>query len=236
VQTYYDWQKAHPEFLESIMREKILADAEVADKLYQRALGYVVNGTKLYRQGDGSVLQVPYQIEHPPDMAAASLWLRNRQQARGRRGRRRRELDGPRVRGAVDRAADAAARGGATKGELISALVRGSWMPMVDGFFVAATAALKVIFRARRELLPSGRWLGDQGSRTWWSTCRTPRQPACGCATGSPRLWRGGHEVGVADTGRGLYPCLSGRHHRGAQALGRPGWKKQRIVPPYSHT
>jgi hypothetical protein len=76
VQTYYDWQKAHPEFLESIMREKILADTEVADKLYQRALGYVVNGTKLYRQGDGSVLQVPYQIEHPPDMAAASLWLR----------------------------------------------------------------------------------------------------------------------------------------------------------------
>ena len=61
VQTYYDWQKAHPEFLESIMRGKILADAEVADKLYQRALGYVVNATKLYRQDDGSVLRVPYE-------------------------------------------------------------------------------------------------------------------------------------------------------------------------------
>jgi hypothetical protein len=79
VQTYYDWQKAHPEFLESITRGKILADAEVADKLYQRALGYVVNATKLYRQDDGLLLQVPYQIEHPPDTAAASLWLRNRQ-------------------------------------------------------------------------------------------------------------------------------------------------------------
>jgi hypothetical protein len=65
VQTYYDWQKAHPEFLESITRGKILADAEVADKLY--------------RQDDGLLLQVPYQIEHPPDTAAASLWLRNRQ-------------------------------------------------------------------------------------------------------------------------------------------------------------
>jgi hypothetical protein len=79
VQTYYDWQKAHPEFLESIMRGKILADAEVADKLHQRALGYVVNATKLYRQDDGSVLQVPFTIEHPPDTQAASLWLRNRQ-------------------------------------------------------------------------------------------------------------------------------------------------------------
>jgi hypothetical protein len=25
-------------------------------------------------------------------------------------------------------------------------------------------------------------------------------------------------------------------HHRGAQALGRPGWKKQRIIPAYSPT
>jgi hypothetical protein len=84
VQTYYDWQKAHPEFLESIMRGKIVADAEVAAKLYERACGYVVNATKLYRQDDGSVLQVPYRIEHPPDTQAASLWLRNRQPHRWR--------------------------------------------------------------------------------------------------------------------------------------------------------
>jgi hypothetical protein len=47
--------------------------------LYERACGYVVNATKLYRQDDGGVLQVPFTIEHPPDTAAASLWLRNRQ-------------------------------------------------------------------------------------------------------------------------------------------------------------
>jgi hypothetical protein len=47
------------------MRGKMLADAEVA--------------VKLYRQDDGSVLQVPFTIEHPPDTQAASLWLRNRQ-------------------------------------------------------------------------------------------------------------------------------------------------------------
>jgi hypothetical protein len=73
-----------PEFSQAIARGKILADAEVANKLYQRALGYVVNATKLYRQDDGSVLQVPFTIEHPPDTQAASLWLRNRQPHRWR--------------------------------------------------------------------------------------------------------------------------------------------------------
>jgi hypothetical protein len=47
--------------------------------LYERACGYVVNATKLYRQDDGGVLQVPFTIEHPPDTQAASLRLRNRQ-------------------------------------------------------------------------------------------------------------------------------------------------------------
>jgi hypothetical protein len=44
----------------------------------------LVGAIKLYRQDDGSVLQVPYQIEHPPDTQAASLWLRNRQPHRWR--------------------------------------------------------------------------------------------------------------------------------------------------------
>lgn len=78
VRTVYDWKRTKPEFSQAIARGKILADAEVANKLYQRALGYVVNATKLYRQDDGSVLQVPFTIEHPPDTPAASLWLRNR--------------------------------------------------------------------------------------------------------------------------------------------------------------
>jgi hypothetical protein len=84
VRTVYDWKRTKAEFSQAIMRGKILADAEVANKLYQRALGYVVNATKLYRQDDGSVLRAPYQIEHPPDTQAASLWLRNRQPHRWR--------------------------------------------------------------------------------------------------------------------------------------------------------
>ena len=79
VRTVYDWRRTKPEFSQAIARGKIFADAQVAAKLYERACGYVVNATKLYRQDDGSVLRVPFTIEHPPDTKAASLWLRNRQ-------------------------------------------------------------------------------------------------------------------------------------------------------------
>jgi hypothetical protein len=79
VRTVYDWKRTKLEFSQAIARGKIFADAQVAAKLYERACGYVVNATKLYRQDDGSVLRVPFTIEHPPETQAASLWLRNRQ-------------------------------------------------------------------------------------------------------------------------------------------------------------
>ena len=82
--TIHKWKRTRPDFSDAITRGKMLADAEVAAKLYERACGYVINAVKLYRQDDGSVLQMPYKIEHPPDTQAASLWLRNRQPHRWR--------------------------------------------------------------------------------------------------------------------------------------------------------
>jgi hypothetical protein len=79
VQTYYDWQKAHREFLESIKAGKMAADAEVASKLFERACGYAHGAVKIYRGEDGGVIKVPYEVRYPPDTQAASLWLRNRQ-------------------------------------------------------------------------------------------------------------------------------------------------------------
>jgi hypothetical protein len=54
------------------------ADAEVADALYKRAIGYSHGAIKLYRNEDGSVNRVEYQVHHAPDTQVASLWLRNR--------------------------------------------------------------------------------------------------------------------------------------------------------------
>lgn len=82
IPTYYAWQKAHPEFLKAITRGKVPADAETAVSLYKRANGYSHEAVKIFMPaGASQPVYAPY-IEHfPPDTAAASLWLRNRQKA-----------------------------------------------------------------------------------------------------------------------------------------------------------
>lgn len=82
-QTINAWKKAHKEFLESITRGKLLADAEVAEKLFQRAKGYEHKAVKIFNN-QGEEMQVEYIERYPPDTQAASLWLRNRQPAKWR--------------------------------------------------------------------------------------------------------------------------------------------------------
>ena len=65
-QTLNKWKKDYPEFLESLKKGKNIADANVASRLYNRAIGYNCKATKF--------------IEHyPPDTTAAIFWLKNRQ-------------------------------------------------------------------------------------------------------------------------------------------------------------
>ncbi len=78
VSTLNAWKKEQPGFFQSITRGKMLADAEVAEKLYQRAMGYSHKATKMF-QSSGTILSEEYTEHYPPDTQAASLWLRNRQ-------------------------------------------------------------------------------------------------------------------------------------------------------------
>lgn len=81
-QTYYDWQAAHPKFLESTQRGKIVADAETAVSLYKRANGYSHEAVKIFMPaGATEPVYAKYMEHYPPDTPAASLWLRNRQKA-----------------------------------------------------------------------------------------------------------------------------------------------------------
>lgn len=82
-QTINAWKKEFPEFLESITRGKLLADAEVAEKLYHRALGYSHPAVKMFQAG-GEIIRADYTEHYPPDTQAASLWLRNRQKDKWR--------------------------------------------------------------------------------------------------------------------------------------------------------
>ena len=83
--TIHEWKLRHREFSESIKAGKDKADAEIAEKLYHRAKGYSHPAVKIFMPaGATEPVYAPYIEEYPPDTAAASLWLRNRQPAKWR--------------------------------------------------------------------------------------------------------------------------------------------------------
>lgn len=72
------WKKERPDFLKSLKAGKEIADAEVANSLYQRALGYSHPEDDI-RALNGEIVVTPTIKHYPPDTAAATLWLKNRQ-------------------------------------------------------------------------------------------------------------------------------------------------------------
>lgn len=88
--TIYEWQKVYPKFSESIRDGKTKADAQVAHKLYDKAIGpewieQQAFKVKRVEYKDGKrlleteeVVTVPVIKRAPPDTQAISLWLRNR--------------------------------------------------------------------------------------------------------------------------------------------------------------
>lgn len=79
------WKRKHPEFSVSIKQGREYADANVADRLYNRALGYSHESVKIFMpSGADEPVYAPFTEHYPPDTQAASLWLRNRQPAKWR--------------------------------------------------------------------------------------------------------------------------------------------------------
>ena len=81
--TIYEWKKVHQEFSEAIKKGKEQADANVADRLYQRAMGYEHPEVDI-RVADGVIVQTPITKVYAPDTAAAIFWLKNRQRGKWR--------------------------------------------------------------------------------------------------------------------------------------------------------
>lgn len=79
------WKLEHPDFRESITRGKMAADGNVAERLYQRALGYSHEAVKIFMPtGAEAPVYAPYTEHYPPDTQAALRWLQNRQPAKWR--------------------------------------------------------------------------------------------------------------------------------------------------------
>lgn len=72
------WKLEHAGFSESITRGKESADAEIAQALFHRAKGYSHPEVDI-KVVERVIVQTPLTKHYPPDTAAASLWLRNRQ-------------------------------------------------------------------------------------------------------------------------------------------------------------
>ena len=76
--TLNNWKKEHPAFFQSLNEGKTIADANVADSLYRRAVGEVVFTEKRVKNDDGffEIIRLSQQV--PADPGAAKLWLTNR--------------------------------------------------------------------------------------------------------------------------------------------------------------
>lgn len=83
--TLNQWKKSHPEFLQSLKKGKSIADANVASKLYNRAIGYEFE--EKHFEIKQPKKDVPPELveakrikKHvPADTTAAIFWLKNRQ-------------------------------------------------------------------------------------------------------------------------------------------------------------
>lgn len=71
------WKETYPKFSEAIKKGKVVADAEVAERLYERAMGFEHDSEEIKIVND-SIERVPVRKIYPPDTAAAIFWLKNR--------------------------------------------------------------------------------------------------------------------------------------------------------------
>lgn len=75
--TINNWKAAHPPFLQSLKAGKQLADADVADRLFQRAIGYSHPDVHISNY-QGVVTITPITKHYPPDPTSMIFWLKNR--------------------------------------------------------------------------------------------------------------------------------------------------------------
>lgn len=78
VSTISRWKVDHPGFKDSIKKGKMLADSKVAERLYERAMGYSHPETHV-SNFKGEITLTEITKHYPPDTVAAFIWLKNRQ-------------------------------------------------------------------------------------------------------------------------------------------------------------
>lgn len=78
VTTIKNWKNSHPGFLSAIKKGKMVADSKVAERLYERAMGYSHPEIHVSNY-KGEIALTELTKHYPPDTVAAFIWLKNRQ-------------------------------------------------------------------------------------------------------------------------------------------------------------
>lgn len=79
-ETITHWKRTRPEFLRCLAEGRLAADAEVADTLFRRAVGFSRKAVKIFGDAkSGRSLKVEHREYFPPDVQAIIFWLTNRQ-------------------------------------------------------------------------------------------------------------------------------------------------------------
>lgn len=78
VSTIGKWISEIPEFSDALKKGREIADSNVANRLYQRALGYEHPEEKVFCN-NGEIISATVTKHYPPDPVAAIFWLKNRQ-------------------------------------------------------------------------------------------------------------------------------------------------------------
>lgn len=76
--TIYQWARKHPEFNTAMRGGRDFADANVASRLYARAMGYS-HAEEVIKVVDDKIVRVNTVKHYAPDPGAAIFWLKNRQ-------------------------------------------------------------------------------------------------------------------------------------------------------------
>jgi len=72
-----NWKNKYPDFASALKKGKELADASVAKRLYQRALGFAHKEEKLFCH-EGKIIRAETVKQYPPEVIACIFWLKNR--------------------------------------------------------------------------------------------------------------------------------------------------------------
>lgn len=78
VRTLHRWKSQFPAFCHSLTEGKIVADANVAESLYKRAIGQDTIAEKVIKGAEGQYEKIELKTFIPGDTGAAKLWLTNR--------------------------------------------------------------------------------------------------------------------------------------------------------------